>query len=182
MISVVDEVDDGVVSLAFGTGDSVGKGGMEGKLRAAKMAMRCGIETVVANGRRPDILRDVLGGKPIGTRFRAHPVGLVGWKRWLAFGTEVKGRVTVNEGAWDRIVRDGKSLLPVGVVGIDGKFEAGETVVLLNPAGAEFARGISSYAADELQRVMGLRTDQISAVAGLEPSEVVHRDNMVMEA
>lgn len=181
VIPFVEEIDEGVERLAFPTNSRLGKGGMSSKLQAAKMATRCGIETVVANGRRPGVLWEIIERKAVGTRFAPHPTGLAGRKRWLAFGTEVKGRVVVNEGARRRILRDGKSLLPVGVTGVEGDFRAGEMVALVTVGGKEFARGITSYGCEELAEVKGLRSDQIPAAGTERTSEVVHRDNMVVE-
>jgi len=181
IISLVERIDEAVERLAEPEEGALGTGGMASKLRAAKMATRCGIETVIANGRRPGVLREVTGGRKTGTRFLGHPAGLAGRKRWLAFGTEVKGKVIVNEGARNRIVRDGKSLLPVGVIGVEGSFEVGEMVALLTAGAKEFARGVSNYGAAELARIKGLRSDEITALGGMKASEVVHRDNMVVE-
>jgi glutamate 5-kinase len=180
-ILLVDKIDEAVEELALPARESGGKGGMASKLQAAKMATRCGIDTVVANGRRRDVLQDIYEGKRVGTFFAAHPAGLVGRKRWLAFGREVKGRVIVNEGARSRIIRDGKSLLPVGVIGVEGKFAAGEMVALLTAEGKEFARGTSNYDWEELTKIMGLRSEQISALNEMKAAEVIHRDNMVVE-
>lgn len=181
VIPLVEEIDEAIEELALPGGKSAGTGGMVSKLRAAKMATRCGIETVVANGRRPGVLRDIIEGNATGTRFLPHPAGLASRKRWLAFGTEVKGQVIVNEGARSRIVQDGKSLLSVGVVGVEGNFLAGEMVALATAGGKEFARGICNYARAELARIKGLRSEQLSAKRGMRASEVVHRDNMVVE-
>jgi len=182
IVRLVEKVDETVEALALPEAKSDGIGGMASKLRAAKMATRCGIETVVANGRRPGVLQDAIEGKATGTRFLARQTRLAGRKRWLAFGTEVKGKITVNEGARSRIVRDGKSLLPVGVTEVEGEFNAGDMVALMSTEAREFARGISNYGSVALRRVKGLRTGQIAAVMKAETPEVVHRDNMVIEA
>ncbi len=102
-------------------------------------------------------------------------------KRWLAFASQPRGRITVDIGAREALIRGGKSLLPSGVVSATGGFEGGEAVSLCDAEGAEFARGIANYDAEQVERIKGLKSNQIDEALGSKPfDEVVHRDNLVI--
>ncbi|HLB03947.1 MAG TPA: glutamate 5-kinase [Gaiellaceae bacterium] len=145
----------------------LGRGGMRSKVLAAEMAAAAGIPTVIAAGDGESVLEPIAAGEPRGTRF--HPQGgeLPAYKLWLRFGKKVGGRLHVDEGARRAVVREGRSLLAVGVESCDGRFEAGDAVELVGPDGAPFAKGIAGAAAAEIaERPRGL--------------EAVHRDRLVV--
>lgn len=180
---VIPRVDDiaAVAHLAGGPGSDVGSGGMISKLEAARIATRCGAVTVIAHGRREGVLTAVLEGQPVGTFFPARERRLRGKKRWLAFGANPRGLVVINEGACRSLVEGGRSLLPAGVVGVQGTFMAGDLISIRDEAGREVARGLTNYSNQDILRIRGLRTDQVARLLGAcDFEEVVHRDNLVL--
>lgn len=180
VIARVGEISDGVRALAGGAGEH-GSGGMVTKLLAAETAGAAGVRTVIARGRRPNVIPDIVRGEKLGTTFAAAPRRLSGRKHWLAYGTQPRGSLTVNEPARRALVEEHKSLLPAGVVGVDGPFDAGETVSLKTEEGAEFARGLVTCDWLSAQQVMGIHTTRIAEVLGrTDLAELVHRDNLVI--
>lgn len=166
---------------AGGSGTGLGTGGMETKVDAARRASASGIPTIVANGLVEGVLLRVLRGEEVGTLFEASPSRMRGRKRWLAFASQPRGRISVDAGAREALIRGGRSLLPSGVVSASGGFEAGEVVSLSGADGAEFARGVANYDADQVERIKGVRTDRIEEALGSRPfDEVIHRDNLVI--
>jgi glutamate 5-kinase len=153
---------------------------MKTKLEAAYIAASAGVDVVIANGRRPEIVVDTVRGLHIGTKIPSYD-RLSSRKHWLAFNLPVRGVLYVNQGAMERIVGEGKSLLPSGVVGTEGDFEAGDLVCLSLPGGEEFARGLSNYSSKEVELIKGLHTREIAKILGRKDfDEVVHRDNMIV--
>jgi glutamate 5-kinase len=181
LIPVVEKVDRAVEQRAGGARTTVGTGGMTTKIRAAKMCTSIGIRTIIAHGRRPNVVKDALDGLA-GTLFLPGQTAMRQRKRWIAFGVIPKGIVTVNDGAKDRLVNGGKSLLPAGVTGVSGQFRTGELVRLVDTDGNPFAQGFVNYAHDDLAKIMGRHTVDIATVLGSKPyDEVVHRDNLVLD-
>jgi glutamate 5-kinase len=167
--------------MAGSSRSTLGTGGMRSKLRAARMATAAGESVIMANGTRPDILDTIFDAQPVGTLFLPHGSTMPAWKRWLGFTAQPKGHLIVDTGAREAVQRRGRSLLPIGVVGVDGSFGKGDVVVLCDTTGTEFARGLTNYSAADASRICGLRTEQIGAVLGRLPyEEVVHRDNLVV--
>jgi glutamate 5-kinase len=151
----------------IGEGSKLGTGGMGSKIVAAQMAAAAGIPTVIAGGQGRDVLLPILAGEPRGTRFRAEDHSVSAFKLWLRFGKPVAGRLVVDAGARRAVVESGASLLAVGVVSVDGRFEAGDAVDLVGPDGVAFAKGIAGGDANEIAgRRRGL--------------EAVHRDRLVL--
>jgi len=150
-------------------GSAWGSGGMRSKVLAAEMASAGGIQSVIASGRRAGTLAAAAAGEVVGTRFRANPSPLPAYKLWLRYGKPVAGRVIVDSGARHAIERRGTSLLPVGVIGVEGSFEAGDAVELYE-GGDVFAIGVANQPAAEMRDLAGAR--------GVD--EVVHRDNLVV--
>ena len=156
-------------------------GGMESKLKAAEIATEAGQSVIIANGNEPDIVPRLLKGEELGTFFPAKEEPIRGWKRWLGRAAILRGKVTVDDGATDALVERGKSLLPAGVVGVTGDFEAGELVSICTASGREFARGLSNYSSADLLRIKGLQCSEIRRVLGYCPyDEAVHRDNLLV--
>jgi glutamate 5-kinase len=140
-----------------------------------------GESVIIANGATPGILDAVFRGELVGTLFLPHGGSIPSWKRWLGFTAQPKGRLVVDSGARAAVQQRGRSLLPIGVVQVQGDFSKGDVVALCDPEGQEFARGLSNYSAADAGRIVGLRTEQIGAVLGGVPyEEIVHRDNLVV--
>jgi glutamate 5-kinase len=166
---------------AENTGSAASIGGMSTKVRAAQRAALAGIPTVVTSGRDPGILSAVLAGQDVGTFFIPSQGRMQSRKRWLAFASLPRGGILVDAGARRALVAGGKSLLPSGIRGTRRSFRAGDVVGLLDADGREFARGLVNYSRDEVEQIMGLRSDEIARVLGQKSyDEVVHRDNLVI--
>jgi glutamate 5-kinase len=164
-----------------GAGGPVGTGGMVTKLQAAQKAMAAGIPMVIADGRHPAVLRAVVKGEPAGTYFAPRTDRLAARKRWIAFALPVQGAIAVDPGARRALVERGKSLLPSGVLAVSGQFAAGDAVGVRDADGREFARGIVSCDARELELLRGAKTADIERLLGYRVTdEVIHRDNLVI--
>ncbi|GLS06078.1 glutamate 5-kinase [Chitiniphilus shinanonensis] len=168
-------------AMAGGAGSSVGTGGMYTKVIAAKRAARSGAATVIACGREPQVLTRLAGGEAIGTELVAQTTPLAAKKQWIADHLQLHGKVTVDDGARRAMVERGSSLLPIGVVAIEGEFHRGEVVSCVDADGREIARGLVNYGASEARRIVRLPTGQIEAVLGyVDEAELIHRDNLVL--
>lgn len=180
-LDTVPEIDAAVMNLAGGGASSLGTGGMRSKLRAARLATAAGESVIMANGTNPGVLDAIFAAEPVGTLFLPHGGSVPAWKRWLGYTARPKGRLLVDAGALGAVKDKGRSLLPIGVVQIQGHFNKGDVVALCDRDGHEFARGLTNYAAGDAQRIVGLRTEQIGDVLGAVPyEEIVHRDNLVV--
>jgi glutamate 5-kinase len=169
------------MDMAGGSRSSLGTGGMRSKLRAARLATAAGESVIIANGRRHGVLDAIFAGEPVGTLCLPHGGTVPAWKRWLGYTAQPKGRLVVDAGARNAVQNKGKSLLPIGVVEVVGFFGKGDVVALCDANGAEFARGLTNYAAIDANKIRGLRTEQIGAALGTLPyEEIIHRDNLVV--
>ncbi len=182
VLSVVDSVSDDIKKLAFKSKTREGIGGMESKLEAAGIATGSGEAVIIANGRKPDILSKIMNYEDVGTLFIPNRKKIVSRKRWIGFIARPKGRIYIDEGALNAVLGRGKSLLPSGVVRIDGDFARGDVVSIVNAAeDKEIARGLMNYSAGEAQKIKGISTSLISKTLGYKPyDEMIHRDNMVL--
>jgi glutamate 5-kinase len=162
-----------------GAGSALGSGGMRSKVVAAELAGAAGIPTVIASGFEPGVIRAAWTGEPVGTRFEPQPVRQSSFKLWLKYAKPSQGVVTVDAGAARALRESGTSLLPVGIVGVDGAFEAGDAVDVRD-GGAPIGKGIANYSAAELRRVMGLKSAQVREVLPRATDEAVHRDYFVL--
>ncbi|HSV74939.1 MAG TPA: glutamate 5-kinase [Chthonomonadales bacterium] len=182
VVTEVQGIDAAVEGLAGGAGSPLGTGGMRTKIEAARIAGGSGIRAVVAHGRRPGIVAEVVEGRPVGTAFLPAHDRLRGRKRWIVAGSRSRGAVVVNPRAAERLRERGASLLPAGITAVEGAFGAGDLVVVRDTEGRRVARGLTNYSADDLRRVMGLRSDRFEEVLGEKPyDEAIHRDNLVLE-
>ncbi len=154
-------------AMAGGAGSAVGSGGMLSKVLAAKRAARSGASTVIADGREENVLTRLAAGEEIGTSLVAPDVSLGARKQWLADHVQLAGRLTLDAGAVRALVRDGKSLLPIGVVRVEGSFERGEIVGCFDPDGREIARGLVNYSAPETARILRKPSSEIAGDPGL---------------
>jgi glutamate 5-kinase len=181
LVPVVESVGREVAALA-GSSGPLGKGGMASKLQAARKASEAGIACVIADGQRVGVLLRVFDPTAAeGTLFLAHGDRLTRRKHWIAHTLKPAGTITVDAGAYAAISAGGRSLLPKGITAVSGGFGAGECVACLDPAGAEFARGLVSYSAAELERIKGLHSSEIEAVLQYTAgSEAIHRDDLVL--
>jgi glutamate 5-kinase len=180
IIHEVSVITPEIRAIAGDSGSDSGTGGMKTKIQAAEIAINSGVEMVIADGRRPSIIEEIVQGEMIGTRFLAGVDTLSHRKRWVAFSTPIRGTITVNEGASKMVVDGGKSLLPVGIVDVTGNFKAGDLVAIADEQGRRVARGFVNYAATELRQIKGLKTSVIESVLGYKDfDEAVHRDNLV---
>jgi glutamate 5-kinase len=159
----------------------LGRGGMRTKLLAARWAARSGAATVLANGGREDVLLEIARGESAGTLLKPGQGVMAARKRWIAGQLQVRGRLQLDAGAARVLREQGRSLLPVGVKGVDGEFERGELVACLDPEGHEVACGLVSYGAGEARRIAGLPSARLTEALGYpgEP-ELIHRDNLVV--
>ncbi len=181
LLTTVPAIDPQVLEKAGSGKSSLGSGGMRSKLRAARLVTVSGEAVIMASGTRPGILDALFQGEPLGTLFLPHNTTLPAWKRWLGYTARPRGRFVVNDGARRAIEQQGKSLLPVGIVQVEGSFGKGDVVSLCDARGEEFARGLTNYAAATAERVRGLRTEQIRERLGQLPyEEAVHRDNLTV--
>jgi len=181
VLRVVEQVSDDVLDLADGRKSTVGSGGMESKLQAAAIITKAGVPVVMADGRRRNILADVVAGKSVGTLFLPAARRMASRKRWIGFTARPRGHVTVDEGARQALVERGKSLLASGVRAVHGDFEKGDVVALTVGHTTPFARGLTNYSSRELSLIQGYHTRDIQARLGYKDyDEVVHRDNLVL--
>jgi glutamate 5-kinase len=180
LITSAEAGDVALERMAGGAGSAMGRGGMIAKVLAAKRAARSGADTVIAWGREPDVLLRLANGEPIGTWLRATTAKLTARKQWMADHLQLRGAVTVDAGACAKLRDEGKSLLPVGVVAVEGEFARGEVIAVRAPDGLEVARGLANYAAGETRLIARKPSSQIDAVLGYSNGpELIHRDNMV---
>jgi glutamate 5-kinase len=173
--------DPALEAMASGAGTALGRGGMLTKVLAAKRAARSGAQTVIASGNEPDVLVRLAAGEAIGTLLSAQTTPLAARKQWLADHLQVAGRLGLDAGAARALRSGGKSLLPVGVKSVEGEFERGAVVACLSPEGAEIARGLVNYSAQESRRIAGRASSEIETVLGyIDEPELIHRDNLVL--
>ena len=181
LIAEIPEITPEVEAIAGGAGSKLGTGGMMTKIQAAQIAMSAGVTMVIASGSRENVLRDILSGENIGTVFPARESHLRVRKSWLAFGKRLAGEIVVDAGCSRAMREQGASILPAGVIACDGDFAAGSTVRVLTEAQQEIARGIVNFGAEDLQKILGRQTEDIGKLlSGDLPTEVIHRDNMVL--
>ncbi len=163
------------------TGNRITTGGMKSKLLAIQKAAEYGLPSILANGLSPGIVPRILKGEEEGTLFLAQEEGLSARKHWIIHSLVPQGSLTVDAGALQAIVKQGKSLLPIGITAVSGDFRSGNAVQVLGPDGTEVARGISNYGSHEVQVIQGQRSGEIESLLGYSYyDEVVHRDDLVL--
>jgi glutamate 5-kinase len=166
---------------AAGEGGVFGRGGMRTKLKAASLAAHSGTTTIIASGRRQNILSRLAAGEELGTLLFPGQAPVTARKRWLAGQLKVSGRLHLDAGAARMLRESGKSLLGVGVTGVEGDFARGDIVSCLDPENREVARGMVNYDAKETRRIMGRPSDDILKLLGyVDQPELIHRDNLVL--
>ncbi|MEO0493928.1 MAG: PUA domain-containing protein, partial [Actinomycetota bacterium] len=176
LIEVIHEIDSQTEAMAGGAGTVRGSGGMASKLAAAKIASWSGVSTVIANAAREGVVADAAAGVAgVGTSVPARESRLAARKLWIAFAVVAQGRVVVDPGA-RRALESGKSLLAAGVRDVDGAFDPGAPVDVVDTDGSVFAKGLARHGSDEIGRVAGQRSDALPAGA---PAVVIHADDLV---
>jgi glutamate 5-kinase len=181
LIREVRDIDREAVAVAGVSSGDVGTGGMASKVQAAKIAARFGVVTVVASGRRQHPVTSILDGADVGTIFWPSIDRLQSRKHWIAYALKPAGTLVVDAGARRALVDGKKSLLPSGVKRVEGRFGAGDAVRVVDEAGAEFARGLCAFDADEVDKIAGRRSADVAALLGYAAAaEVIHRDDLVL--
>jgi glutamate 5-kinase len=182
VLSVVDSISDDIKKLAFKQKTKEGIGGMESKLEAAGIATGSGETVIIANGRQPDVLSKIMKYDNVGTLFLPYKKKITSRKRWIGFTVRPKGKIYIDDGALNALLKRGKSLLPSGVVKVDGNFIKGDIVSVFNVNETrETARGLMNYSSGEVRKIKGLRSSSIKKTLGYKPyDEIIHRDNMVL--
>jgi glutamate 5-kinase len=180
LIPVVARVTPEIEGLAGGAGSLASTGGMITKLVAARTVTESGSACVIANGFTSE-LTDIVDGKPVGTLFLPQEKKLGSRKRWIRFVSTPKGRLVLDAGAVQAVVQRRLSLLPKGIVRVEGNFAAGTVVELLTPEGVAVARGVANFSAADMTRIVGHNSAEIPEVIGhAAPQEAVHRDNLFL--
>ena len=178
-IDVVEKVTSKIEKLASGASLG-GRGGMITKLSAAKVVTSSGLYAMIVNGKKPQILKSIFEQENVGTLFL--PINnLSHKKRWIAYATNIMGKITVNSGAKNAIVEKQKSLLAVGIIAVEGEFKAGEIVSIVDEQNNEFARAMVNYNSDECKKIIGAHSDEIENILGYKlDDDVVIKDNLVI--
>ena len=182
LVHTVLEITPEIEASAGGVGSSRGTGGMATKIQAAKAATSSGIQLVIASGTEKNAIPRILAGEPVGTLFVSRENRLQFRKRWLAFGAKLAGSIVVDDGCAKAIRKAGGcSILPAGIYAVEGDFQAGSTVSVIDKDAHELARGLVHYSSSELQQIKGCKSSDILAILGHKNyDEVIHRDDLVI--
>jgi len=181
LIPLVRGITREIEKAAGGAGTTVGTGGMATKLAAARKVGRSGVPTIIINGRTPGLFARAVAGEDVGTMFLAAREVLNRRKHWIAYTLRPRGRVIIDDGAANVLHQHGRSLLPSGILRVEGEFQRGACVRVCRQDGAEFARGIADYSNQEIGKVLGHRSSEIEEILGYRyGDEIIHRDNLVI--
>ncbi len=181
LIEYVEEITPDIEDRAGGAGSGVGTGGMYSKVLAAKRAVNHGILVHIVSGRKEGILLGLMEGEKSGTLFKPKAEKLSSRKGWIAYGSRARGNLVLDEGAVRALVERGKSLLPSGIVAVEGEFDVGDAVYCVDGQGRRIAKGLTNYASSEIMMIKGKKSSEIEAILGYKYSEeAIHRDNLVL--
>jgi glutamate 5-kinase len=181
LVEYVDEITTELEEMAGGAGSTIGTGGMYSKILAAKRAVNHGIAVHIISGRRDGLLKSLIKGKSCGTLFKPKEERLSSRKGWIAYGSRSKGNLIIDEGAVKALVEGGKSLLPSGIISVEGDFDTGDAVYCIDLKGNRIAKGLINYSSSEVKKIKGKRTAEIEKILGFKYSdEAIHRDNLVL--
>ena len=181
-INYIPEITKEIMSYASNSGTNLGTGGMLTKLQAASIATDSGVNTILANGKKEEIIKKILSGEDVGTYISAKKIGLSLRKRWLAFGPLSQGSIVIDSGAKEAIINNGKSLLPSGIINIEGIFNAEEMVKVKDAKKRLIGRGLVNYNSIDLEKIKGLKSEAIIKLFGQKAKkEAIHRDKMVLK-
>jgi glutamate 5-kinase len=180
-IDVAEAGDPALEQMAGGAGSSIGRGGMITKVLAAKRAAGGGASTVIAWGREPDVLLRLAAGERIGSALVARTAKLSARKQWMVDHLQLRGAVVVDDGAVQKLRDEGKSLLPIGVVEVQGDFQRGDVIAVRGAGGKELARGLANYSSTETRLIARKPSTQIEVALGyVNEPELIHRTNLVL--
>lgn len=178
LIKEVNSVTDDILNLGTDASEG-GRGGMRTKLEAARLVTRFGGKVLIANGKVPYVINRIFEGEDLGTMFIPTDENLSGKKRWIGYATNVRGKLTVNEGAKNAILKNNTSLLPIGIVKVENEFNQGEVVSVYDENGTEFARGMVNYNSEECKKLVGAHSDNIVNILGYKNYDaIITRDNI----
>tara|TARA_B100000945_G_scaffold139717_1_gene111905 strand:- start:2083 stop:3240 length:1158 start_codon:yes stop_codon:yes gene_type:complete len=165
------------------TDDKISAGGMTSKIYAALNVSKFGIPTIIANGMKKNIINNIFSYKDIGTMIVPSDKFVKNRKKWIGIGLKTSGKIFIDDGAASAIIHKGKSLLPSGIKKVQGTFEKGQQVVIINDSNSEnIAKGLISYSSNELNKIIGKKSSQIESILGYKYSdEIIHRDNLIIE-
>lgn len=181
LIAEAQAGDAALEVMAGGAGSSIGRGGMLTKVLAARRAARSGAHTIIAWGREENVLTRLAGGEPIGTQLTAPTGRLTARRQWMIDHLHTTGEVVIDAGAAQKLTREGKSLLPIGVTAVRGEFGRGQVITCIDENGTPLARGLTNYTSSEVRRIMRHSSAEIEGILGyVEGPELVHRDNLVL--
>lgn len=181
MVESIDADTEELVQSGAREGVSLSTGGMASKLRAAQLATAAGESVILANGRRPDVLVDLMNGEMLGTLLPGQGTRVNERKRWIGFAAHPMGVLSIDRGAVNALEETGSSLLPVGITAVAGEFEKGDLVSVVDLAGEEIARGLSNYNTEDLSQILGQPSEAIAGILGRMPYAVaVHRNDMTL--
>ena len=181
LIELVYEITDQIEAASTEDTSTGGTGGMKSKVLAAKKVTAMGIPCVIAPGKKKKVLADIIAGKEIGTLFLPMADRLNSKKYWIAFTLQPSGKLVIDDGAKKALLEKGKSLLPSGIVDVEGDFDLGDPVSCVDREGITVAKGLVNYNSAEIRKIKGLKTSQISQVLGNKDyDEVIHRDNLAI--
>jgi len=181
LITTVDKIDDKLKSIAGDSSSDVGTGGMATKLQAAEIATRSGVEVIIAKGREPNVITDLVNNKPVGTRFKVMDDIVEGRKQWILAGPASSGSLVVDDGAQKALLTTGSSLLAKGVLSINGEFNSSSLIEIKNTNNETIARGITSYNSTDLLKIKGLHSEDIKTKLGfINGTAIIHRDDLVI--
>ena len=180
LISEGDASDTRFEAMAGGAGSGISKGGMITKIRAAQRAARSGAHTLIASGHEHEVLQRLMAGEALGTLLVAAATPLAARKQWLADHLQTAGSLTLDDGALAAL-HAGRSLLPIGVINVEGEFSRGAAVACRDKSGREIARGLINYPGSDSRRIAGKASNEIEALLGyVDEQELIHRDNLVL--
>lgn len=181
LIECVNEITSDIEKSAGSAGSAVGTGGMYSKILAARQANSHGIPVVIMSGKKSGLLARLINGEKAGTYFQPNVQRLSSRKGWIAYGVKSKGMIYLDDGAVNALTNQGKSLLPSGILKIEGEFEVGDYVRCVNKEGKKIAKGLTNYSSKELDQIKGRKTSEIEKTLGYKYSdEAIHRDNLVV--
>lgn len=182
LVNMVSEITPEIEASAGGAGTLRGTGGMATKIQAAKAATSSGIHLVIASGTQKNAITDILNGEEVGTLFVSRENRLQFRKRWLAFGARIVGSIIIDDGCVQALHKAGGcSILPAGIADVQGSFEAGSTISVMDTDGHELARGLVHYSSEELSKIKGCKSTDIEDILGHKNfDEVIHRDDLVI--
>jgi len=181
MVYTVAEVTRDILTMAGNSKSALGTGGMQSKIIAAQTVSVGGACSFIGPGRQENILQHLFSGEMIGTFFLPHTEKMKGRKRWIAYVLKPQGALQLDSGACAAICKRGRSLLPSGILRVEGDFDIGDSVQCVNEAGNAFAVGLTNFNSEDIEKIKGQRTEMIETILGCKDyDEVLHRDNLVL--